>query len=79
MIKLYLSDFMEMMILIIGITGSIACGKSTVSNYLKSKGYIVIDADKCGLAQLYQLRGRVGRTDKIAYAYLMYQKKQGPN
>lgn len=35
---------------------------------------IVIDADKCGLAQLYQLRGRVGRSDKIAYAYLMYQK-----
>ena len=32
----------------IGITGSIACGKSTVSNYLKSKGYIVIDADKIG-------------------------------
>ena len=31
--------------MIIGITGSIACGKSTVSNYLKSKGYIVIDAD----------------------------------
>ena len=37
---------------------------------------IVIDADKCGLAQLYQLRGRVGRTDKIAYAYLMYQKNK---
>ena len=34
--------------MIIGITGSIACGKSTVSNYLKSKGYIVIDADKIG-------------------------------
>ena len=35
-------------ILNIGITGSIACGKSTVSNYLKSKGYIVIDADRIG-------------------------------
>ena len=34
--------------MIIGITGSIACGKSTVSNYLKSKGYAVIDADKIG-------------------------------
>ena len=34
--------------MIIGITGSIACGKSTVSNYLKSKGYIVIDADRIG-------------------------------
>ncbi len=33
---------------------------------------IIHDADKLGLAQLYQLRGRVGRSDKIAYAYLMY-------
>ena len=48
MIKLYLSDFMEMMILIIGITGSIACGKSLVSNYLQEKGYTIIDADKIG-------------------------------
>ena len=35
-------------ILNIGITGSIACGKSTVSNYLKNKGYTIIDADKLG-------------------------------
>ena len=48
MIKLYLSDFMEMIILIIGITGSIACGKSLVSNYLQEKGYTIIDADKIG-------------------------------
>jgi transcription-repair coupling factor (superfamily II helicase) len=34
---------------------------------------IVIDADSFGLAQLYQLRGRVGRSNKIAYAYLMYK------
>ncbi len=34
---------------------------------------IVIDADTFGLAQLYQLRGRVGRSNKIAYAYLMYK------
>ena len=34
--------------MIIGITGSIACGKSTVSGYLKSEGYVVIDADKIG-------------------------------
>ena len=33
---------------------------------------IVYDADRLGLSQLYQLRGRVGRSDKIAYAYLMY-------
>ena len=34
---------------------------------------IVIDSDNFGLSQLYQLRGRVGRSDKIAYAYLMYK------
>ncbi len=34
---------------------------------------IVIDADKFGLSQLYQIRGRVGRSDKFAYAYLMYK------
>ncbi len=34
---------------------------------------IVIDADKLGLAQLYQLRGRVGRSDKLAYAYFTYR------
>ena len=35
---------------------------------------IIHDADTLGLSQLYQIRGRVGRSDKIAYAYLMYQK-----
>ena len=33
---------------------------------------IIIDADRFGLSQLYQIRGRVGRSDKIAYAYLFY-------
>ena len=33
---------------------------------------IIIDSDKFGLSQLYQIRGRVGRSDKIAYCYLMY-------
>jgi transcription-repair coupling factor (superfamily II helicase) len=35
---------------------------------------IVYDSDKMGLSQLYQLRGRVGRSNRIAYAYLTYQR-----
>jgi transcription-repair coupling factor (superfamily II helicase) len=35
---------------------------------------VVIDSDKFGLSQLYQIRGRVGRSDKIAYSYFMYKK-----
>ncbi|MBM6616101.1 transcription-repair coupling factor [Bacillus suaedaesalsae] len=35
---------------------------------------IVYDADKMGLSQLYQLRGRVGRSNRIAYAYFTYQR-----
>ncbi len=35
---------------------------------------IVEKADILGLAQLYQIRGRVGRNDRIAYAYFMYEK-----
>lgn len=37
---------------------------------------IINDADKMGLSQLYQLRGRVGRSNRIAYAYLTYQKNK---
>ena len=37
---------------------------------------IVHDADMLGLSQLYQIRGRVGRSDRIAYAYLMYKKNK---
>ncbi|MFC4389312.1 transcription-repair coupling factor [Gracilibacillus marinus] len=35
---------------------------------------IVYDADRMGLSQLYQLRGRVGRSNRVAYAYFTYQK-----
>ena len=32
----------------------------------------VVDCDMLGLSQLYQIRGRIGRSDKLAYAYLTY-------
>jgi len=35
---------------------------------------IILDCDNFGLSQLYQLRGRVGRSNRMAYAYFMYQK-----
>lgn len=35
---------------------------------------IVEDADRMGLAQLYQIRGRVGRSNRLAYAYITYKK-----
>lgn len=41
-----------------------------------SNTLIVIDADNFGLSQLYQLRGRVGRSDRLAYCYLMYKENK---
>lgn len=35
---------------------------------------IVVDSDKLGLSQMYQLRGRVGRSDEQAYAYFTFNK-----
>lgn len=35
---------------------------------------VVIEADRLGLSALYQLRGRIGRSDKLSYAYLTYIK-----
>ncbi|MGP4042516.1 transcription-repair coupling factor [Gracilibacillus sp. D59] len=35
---------------------------------------IVYDADRMGLSQLYQLRGRVGRSNRVAYSYFTYQQ-----
>jgi len=40
---------------------------------------IIIDADHFGLSQLYQIRGRIGRSDRIGYAYLMYNNRKELN
>ena len=40
----------------------------------KANTLIVIDADKLGLSTLYQLKGRVGRSDRLAYAYFTFQR-----
>ncbi len=40
---------------------------------------IVNRADKFGLTQLYQLRGRVGRGANLAYAYFLYDKGKQPD
>ncbi|QMS84939.1 transcription-repair coupling factor [Candidatus Xianfuyuplasma coldseepsis] len=37
---------------------------------------LIHDSDRLGLSQLYQIRGRVGRSNRIAYAYLMYTKNK---
>lgn len=37
---------------------------------------IVYDSDKLGLSQLYQIRGRVGRGSRLAYAYFTYEKNK---
>ncbi|MFI3230364.1 MAG: transcription-repair coupling factor [bacterium] len=37
---------------------------------------IINDSDQMGLSQLYQLRGRVGRSNKTSFAYLMYKKNK---
>lgn len=37
---------------------------------------IIEDADRFGLSQLYQIKGRVGRSERLAYAYLLYAKNK---
>ncbi|CCX74671.1 transcription-repair coupling factor [Dorea sp. CAG:105] len=37
---------------------------------------IIHDADRLGLSQLYQLRGRVGRSNRMAYAFLLYRRNK---
>lgn len=63
-------DFMEGSIDVLVCTTIIETGLD-ISNV---NTLIIADADRLGLAQLYQLRGRVGRSNRVAYAYLTYNR-----
>ncbi|SMB86487.1 transcription-repair coupling factor [Desulfonispora thiosulfatigenes DSM 11270] len=70
MLEKVMFDFMEHELDILLCTTIIETGLD-VSNV---NTLIVDEADKMGLSQLYQLRGRVGRANRVAYAYLTYKK-----
>lgn len=58
---------------------SVLCSTTIIENGIdlpNANTLIVIDADKMGLSQLYQLRGRVGRSDKLAYAYFLFKENK---
>lgn len=42
----------------------------------KANTLVVIDADRLGLSTLYQLKGRVGRSDRLAYAYFTFKREK---
>ncbi len=65
-----MSDFVEREIDVLVATTIIEIGLD-ISNV---NTIIIHDADQLGLAQLYQLRGRVGRSNRTAYAFLMYKR-----
>lgn len=65
-------DFMEHKIDVLVCTTIIETGLD-ISNV---NTIIINDADHMGLSQLYQLRGRVGRSNRTSFAYLMYKKNK---
>jgi transcription-repair coupling factor (superfamily II helicase) len=71
-----LEDIMERFVL--GETNVLVCTTILESgiDIPNANTIIVEDADRLGLAQLYQIRGRVGRSDKQAYAYVTYRRSK---
>ena len=50
--------------------------KHNTENKTQLNTMIINDSDQMGLSQLYQLRGRVGRSNRTAYAFLMYKRNK---
>ena len=71
-----LEDIMHSMV--VGDTDILVCTTiiETGLDIPNANTIIIHNADKMGLSQLYQLRGRVGRTNKKAYAYLTYKRNK---
>lgn len=65
-----MSDFIEGEIDVLVCTTIIETGMDIAN----ANTIIIQDADRMGLSQLYQLRGRVGRSNRLAYAYLLYKR-----
>lgn len=65
-------DFMEHKIDIIVCTTILETG----IDIQNANTLIIENADRLGLAQLYQIRGRVGRSSRLAYAYVTYKKNK---
>lgn len=71
-IEKIMMDFMEHKLDIIVCTTILESG----IDIQNANTIIVENADKLGLAQLYQIRGRVGRSSRLAYAYITYKKNK---
>ncbi len=72
MLENIMIDFMEHKFDVLVSTTIIETGLD-ISN---ANTIIIDDSDKMGLSQLYQLKGRIGRSNRLSYAYLLYQKNK---
>jgi len=72
MVETVMLEFMEHEIDIIVCTTILESGIDVAN----ANTLIVEDADTLGLAQLYQIRGRVGRSNRLAYAYITYPENK---
>lgn len=87
--NLFIIEKMVVKKMIIGITGGIASGKSTVSQYLKDKGYFIVDADKLAYDALtidqscieaclkqFDCKDKNGKIDRRRLGAIIFNNKQ---